>query len=208
MYPPRPKSRIRPSELPYYEQKGVWVVQRKFNGTRTLIHVTPSMTVEAWRPGNLPHEQWSLSSEVAKQILSLKLIGGKEYWFDGELLNNKTSSPDYKNKIIFFDILQAGRYLFGNPNLKGRQDLLYEICGAPTNREPGQGIALEVTPNIWLAETFTSDFVARYRDFISLDEIEGLVLKDPQSKLDNFGGKEYEVSWQIRCRKEHKNYSF
>ena len=208
MYPPRPKSRIRPAELTRYENQHGWVAQRKFNGTRTLIHVTPAMSVEAWRPGREPHLQWSLSPEMVKQVLSLRLEGGKEYWFDGELLNNKTSSPEYKNRIVFFDILQAGRYLFGSPDLMGRQKLLFDICGNPTKLEPARGIALAVTENLWLAETFTDHFVDRWNDFIDFDEIEGLVLKKPNSKIDNFGRKEYEVDWQLRCRKEHKNYSF
>ena len=112
MFPPRPKNRIRPVELPKYEKQGAWVVQRKFNGTRTLIHITPSFQVEAWRPGKQKHLQWCLSAEITAQILSLNIERGKEYWFDGELLNNKTSDIAYKNKIVFFDILQAGRYFF------------------------------------------------------------------------------------------------
>ena len=208
MFPPRPKSRIRPVELSRWERQGGWVIQRKFNGTRTLIHVTSSLKVEAWRPGKKFHLQWVISPEVINQVLSLNIERGKEYWFDGELMNNKTSNSTYKNKIIFFDILQAGRYFFRSPDLLGRQKFLFEICRNPVILEDSRGIALKVTDDIWLAETFFNNFADRWKDFIDFDEIEGLVLKRMKSTIDNLGNKEYDVDWQIRCRKEHKNYSF
>jgi len=149
-----------------------------------------------------------LSDQVAQQILDLAIEPGKEYWFDAELLHRKTSDPQYKNRVVLFDVLQAGRYLFGSPNLLKRYELLQSICRSPEERESANGIALVVSENVWLAETFDRDFVPRFQDFIELDEIEGLVLKKKNSSLDNFGRKEYEVSWQLRCRKENKNYAF
>jgi hypothetical protein len=208
MYPPRPAYRIRHIELPLYEAKGIYVAQRKFDGTRTLLHVTPDLKVEAWRPGKQPHLQWSITQSIIDQVLSLKLQKGLEYWLDGELLNNKTSDPNYKNRIVLFDVLQVGRYLFGRPNLIGRQELLHDICRNPTQRESGHGIALSVTENLWLAETFSSNFAERWQEFIHLGEIEGLVLKKANSVLDNFGAKKYEVTWQLRCRRKEKGYDF
>jgi len=218
MWPPRPKNRIRFVELPRWERKGGWVAQRKFDGTRTLIHILPNGQVEAWRPGKQPHLQWKLSVDVAAQIRSLNIELGKEYWLDGELLNNKTSDDHYKNRIVLFDILQAGWYFFGGPNLMKRQQLLADICRNPVTLESGRGIALVVTENIWLAQTFTDHFVDRWNDFISFDEakkmvyvvneIEGLVLKQAKSVIEDFGNKEYEVNWQVRCRKPEKGYDF
>jgi hypothetical protein len=219
MFPPRPKHRIRPADLARYERQGIYVAQRKFNGTRTLIHISDGK-VAAWRPGKTPHLQWSITGPtgatgqtgvtgpIANQFLSLNLIPNAEYWFDGELLHNKTTDPNYKDRVVLFDVLQAGEYLFGKPDLLGRYDLLTQICRAPTTLEPFHGIALQATENIWLAETFGENFEDRYQDHIDTDEIEGLVLKKKKSCLDNFGNKKYEVSWQLRCRKEHKNYSF
>jgi ATP-dependent DNA ligase len=208
MFPPRPKHRIRPVELPEYENEGDWVAQRKFNGTRTLIHVTEKFEVEAFRPGREPHLQWRISEDIKNQVRSLNIERGKEYWFDGELLNNKTETSEYKDKIVLWDILQAGAYFFNSPDLLGRYKKLQTICGNPKEYEPHNKIALKVTQNIWLAETFHEDFENRYKEIIQLDEIEGLVLKRANSKLKNWGTKKYEVSWQLRCRKEHKNYSF
>lgn len=208
MFPPRPKHRIRPAELPKYDRQGTWVAQRKFNGTRTVLHVLAEGKVAAWTRHNTPHKQWQLTDVVARQILDLDIEPGKEYWFDAELLHNKTTDQRYKNRLVLFDVLQAGRYLFGGPTLSERYALLQRICRSPKEMEPGAGIALAVSENVWLAETFTGDFADRFQDFIDMDEIEGLVLKNATSVIDNFGRKEYEVNWQLRCRKEHKNYIF
>jgi ATP-dependent DNA ligase len=208
MYPPRPKHRIRPSELQKYENQRIWVVQRKFNGTRTVVHIDANGKVGTWTRYNTPHKQWQLSRDVSKQILGLNVEPGREYLFDAELLHSKTTDRKYKNRLVLFDLIQSGRYLFGSPTLIDRYHMLQSICGNPKELEPASGIALVVSENVWLAETYDKDFTARFQDFIDLDEIEGLVLKKKNSVIDNFGKKEYEVTWQLRCRKEHKNYIF
>jgi hypothetical protein len=196
-----------PVELPAYEEKGGWVAQLKINGTRTLIHIQPNGEVEVVRPGTT-HKFWELTDNVKDQILSLNIERGKEYWLDGELLNNKTKTPFYRNRIVLYDVLQAGRFFFGRPKLLERQEILLDICGNPDTLEPENGLALQATDNIWVLETFYGDFVEHYKAKIHLDEVEGLMLKKINSFLKNFGHKEHEVTWQLRCRKEHKNYQF
>jgi len=206
LYPPRPKGRMLPSELSGYDKTGKWVAQRKFNGTRTLVHVFGSHVCLQSRYGD-SHKNFQLNAQLREEILSLALDKNLEYWLDGEILDAKTKNPDYKGKIVLFDVLQEGSYLFGGPDLLQRYENLKIICKNPQEKEPG-GLALKVTPNIWLAETFSKDFVDLFQDFIDNDEIEGLVLKKRNSVIDNVGSKEYEISWQIRCRKPHKNYNF
>ncbi len=208
LFPPRPLSKILPARLPQYA-KAPWLAQPKYNGTRNLIHVYPDGTVKAWMRQGEPHKQWEMSDEIKEQILSLELEKGQEYWFDSELLHNKTTTKHYKNRIVLFDVLWAGRYLFKRPSLQGRYDLLCRICGNPTKRETQNGIAISVSKNLWLAPMIQpADFQQAYNEFLHLDEIEGLVLKKANSSLDNFGRKYYEVGWQLRCRKPHKNYTF
>lgn len=207
LFPPRPKGKISPSTVVRYERRG-WVAQRKFNGTHVVINVSSDGRVGILtRHGEKP-KQFTLTADHAKQILSLNLEKNQEYWLQGELLNNKTTDPRYKEKIVLFDVLAAGEYLFGGPTLVERVKLLDSICGHPTELEPHNGIALRVSENIWMAETFTSDFEKRYKEALKYDEIEGLVLKNPNSTIDNTGQKEYDVTWMVRCRKVHKNYSF
>lgn len=208
IFPPRPKSRITSGQLDKYESTGDWVVQRKFNGQRNVIHVSPSGDVDFFGYGR-PHENYEPTEEIKDEIRSLNLEE-QEYWFDSELLNAKTTDPNYKNRVVLFDVLQAGKYFFSGPDVMGRLQLLSEICGNPTELEPHHGIALRVTEHIWMAQTFLSDFEKHYEEILQFDEIEGLVLKKKKAKIKNFGNKKYEIDWQIRCRKPHPggNYDF
>lgn len=207
LYPPRPKSKILPTQLSEYERSGKWVVQRKFNGTRVLLNVHGNKIHILNRHG-IPPKLFSLSSEHKKEIATFNLDPNKNYWFDGELLDHKTITPFYKKRIVLFDLLQAGEYFFTAPHLLSRLDLLKQILNNPQKREPNLGIALQSTEHFWLAETFDKNFTDRFNDFIENPEIEGCVLKRKDSCIDNLGKKEYEVGWQIRCRKPHANYDF
>ena len=208
LYPPRPKGRVESARLVQYEKKGTHVVQRKFNGTHVLVNISVDREVGILnRHGEAPR-QFSLSQEHINEFLSLNLEEGKEYWLQGELLNNKTKTPEYKNRIVLFDVLQAGRYLFGRPQQMDRLAILDQICKHPTELEPNQGIALKVTENIWMAQTWDKDFQKHYEEFLDLDEIEGVVLREKKNVIDNYGQKEYDVRWMLRVRKPHKNYRF
>ena len=202
LYPPRPKGRITPNQLGVYEDSGKWVVQRKFNGTRILVHILGNEVYILNRHGEAP-KQFTLTANLKKEFLSLDLDKNLEYWLDGELLDAKTRNVCYKGKIVLFDVLQTGKYLFSGPTLLARQKILEKICRSPEKLEPNAGLALQVTENIWMAQTFLDNFKLRFEEFLSHDEIEGLVLKKIDSKIDNFGHKQYEVGWQIRCRKPH-----
>jgi len=134
-----------------------------------------------------------------------------EYWLDSELLNHKTTDHHYKNRIVLFDILWAGKYLFKGPTTFERQEMLYSLCGNPQECEGKYGLALVVSDNIWLAENFeAADFIMEYKRHLDKDQIEGIVLKQKDARITNLGQSESEseVAWQLRCRKPHKNYAF
>lgn len=208
LFPPHPLSRMPVHDLTSYEASGKWIAQRKFNGTHILIHVSPRGDVGILTRHGTPPKLFSLSKGHIKQILALNLERGKEYWFDGELLDHKTSDPRYKGKIVLFDVLQAGRYFIGSPNQAERLRILSAICGNPTSLEPNRGIALEISKDLWLAQNWTAGFHDRFADFLDMDEIEGLILRKASSVLENFGQKKYDVHWIIRCRKPDRGGSY
>lgn len=211
LYPPRPSSKIEPATLDSYEtgrRAGKWLCQRKFNGTRIVVYISANREVcyLLTRHGESP-KQFVLTDGIAAQLCALNLIAGHDYWLDGELLHSKTTTPFYKQRIVLFDVLHAGKYLFGVSQLE-RLAMLNDICRSPSTLEKQGGIALAISENIWLAQTWLDDFPAHFKDKIALPEIEGLVLRLAQSKLTNFGNKQYNVDWIVRCRKPHKNYHF
>lgn len=210
LFPPHPDTKIPSARLNDYEKTGQWVAQRKFNGTHILLNISPERKVSILTRHGTPPKLFSLTRSHVDQILSLNLEQGKEYWLNGELLDHKTTDKRYKEKIVLFDVLQAGRYLFRNPTQMVRLEMLNEICGRPTALEPNAGIALQVSDQIWMAQTWESNFLERYKELLHMDEIEGLILRKRDSVLDNFGAKEYQVHWILRVRKPHGggNYTF
>jgi ATP-dependent DNA ligase len=206
LYPPSPKNKINPRDLSYYEGRG-YLAQRKFNGSRNLIYISPDKDVKCFGRHGSSHSRFQMSNNLKEEILSsLDLIDGQEYWLDSELMN-KTKSDYYRDKIILFDVLQAGQYFFSNPTQAVRLELLYDICNRPKVLDDNKGLAFKVSENILLAETFDSLFEKRFREKVC-DEIEGLVLRDPNSIIGNFGAKKYEASWLIRCRRPNNMYNF
>lgn len=198
IFPPRPKGKILPSDLPFHEQSGKWLAQRKFRGSRAVIHISSDKNVTLGNRHGATFARFSLSKDHCGQFLDgLHLQSGVEYWFDGELMNK---DQDSTNEIILFDILQAGRYFFNSPTQEERLTILSEICGNPT-KICSSGIALEVTPKIWLAQVFSENFVERFTEALPNKQLEGLVLRKKKSPLDNFGQKLYETANLVRCRK-------
>ena len=209
LYPPRPSGRMPPGNLARYEKLGAWVVQLKFNGTRTVIQITPNGKVNFFNRHDEKHKQFTPSKEIIAEVLSLDLARGKEHWLDGELLKNKTTDSRYKERVVLFDVLMLdGKYLFGSPTQMVRLEVLKKICRFPTKLEPANGVALVATEHLWMAETWDTHFAVHFNQFLDTDEIEGVVLRKKNSVIDNVGTKEYEVDWLIRCRKPHKNYNY
>lgn len=208
LFPPHPADKISPQRLSEYEKSKNWIIQRKFNGTHVLINVSVDKKVSILtRHGTYP-KLFNLTKSHINQILSLNLEENKEYWFDGELLDHKTKNKNYKGKIILFDVLQAGAYFIMKKTQQERLDLLKQICKNPNKLETNYGIALEVTKDIWLAESWENEFEKHFKEFNHLDEIEGIILRKKNSFIDNFGQKEYKVNWIVRCRKPHSGGSY
>lgn len=212
LYPPRPKGKMTPNQLPQYEAKRTWVAQWKYNGTRSLFYVPADRKISGVlminRHGEF-HKQFNPPKELFEQVLSLNLESGQDYWLDGELLNAKTITPYYKGKVVLYDVLHCGKYLYSK-TLKQRLEMLASICRNPKQMEPNSGIALQATEDIWMAPTFQNSFSDRFKQLVHLPEIEGLVLKLLDAFLDSSGQRMYETNSIIRCRKPHASgtYSF
>jgi ATP-dependent DNA ligase len=207
IYPPRPKGAIPPKELDYYEKTGLWIAQPKYNGARSVILITSEQKVSIISRHGRAHLNYSMPSYIEKEILGLPgLKKGCKYWLDAELLV-KTTAKDTKGKIVIFDVLQIDKYLFLNPDQMGRLRLLNEICGNPKKLDPWRGMGYYISENILMSPYFEKNLKAEFNKNYG-DEVEGLLLRKKNSVLDNFGQKEYEVGWLLRCRKPHKNYSF
>jgi len=207
IYPPRPKGKMLPSDLKLYED-GDWLAQRKFRGSRIVINIAKNRDITVGSRHGAKFSKFDLSQSERQELLScLNLEDNKEYWLDGELMNKDVDST---KEIIFFDVLQAGNYLFFKPTQEQRIEILKEICNNPT-KKCASGIALEISTKFWMAETFVDNFRARFDESLDNEQLEGLVLRKKRVGLDSLGEKEYETTNLIRCRKpfsKTKGYEF
>jgi hypothetical protein len=137
---------------------------------------------------------------LRQELSALNLPSGTHY-LDGEFLH-----PKIDQTLVLFDILQFGEYLVGWQQIK-RLDLLLEVCRHPHDKCDNM-LALQVAPHIWLAERWDHDFNTIFQQYTCHKLIEGVVLRKSVSILDNWGSREYEVDWQIRCRKPSKKYPY
>jgi hypothetical protein len=198
IFPPRPKGKMLWTDLPYYEKTGLYVAQRKFRGSNSVLNISKQGKIIFGNRHGREFANFRLSKDYQDEILScLVLKPNTEYWLNGEIMNKDENA---KNEIIFFDILQEGRYFFQNPDQEKRLEILREICGDPKELCE-EGLSLKISPRLRLAEVFEKDFVLRFKEAYPIKRIEGLVLRKRKSALDNFGVKEYETSNLIRCRK-------
>ena len=207
IFPPRPKGKMLPSDLYLYED-GNWLAQRKFNGSRVVVHISSEREITVGNRHGTTFSKFELSAKEKEDLIScLNLDAEKEYWLDGELMNKDVNST---KEIIFFDVLHAGKYLFFQPKQLERIEMLKQICDNPVKLN-SSGIALEMSSKFSMAETFYDNFKLRYEESLENKQIEGLVLRKKNSGLDSLGDKEYETNNMIRCRKpfsKTKGYEF
>lgn len=199
IYPPRPRSKIHPRQLPEEEARGVWLWQYKFNGDRCVAVIDNGKVFLGNRYGKF----WPQTSfpELRSQLSALNLPKDQTFYLDGELLDNSA-----RGVMVLFDILWCEKYLIGVVQ-EQRLEMLADLCGHPS--EPcRENFALKVSDHLWLATHGDRDFLKHFQKFGVHPMIEGLLLRRKGSVLDNWGAREYEVDWQLRCRKPSKNYQF
>lgn len=192
IFPPRPKGKIHPDNLNQFESTGLYIAQKKFQGSRALIHIGKNGQVLIANRHGRPFSKFK--PNITEEVLSLNLSQGKEYWLDGEFMSDK--------RLILFDILQAGKFFFNGPDQLERLSILDEICRKPQKIAKGN-LALHVTENIQMAVTYFNNFDHVYRECLPIRQLEGLVLRKKHAKINNFGFCEYETNDLIRCRKSY-----
>lgn len=184
-YPPRPERAIAPDLIPFYEGRG-WVGQIKKNGTCSVVRVGSDGSTAYWNRHGEPHRAWPGHAEVSGFFSSFP-----DSFFVFELLHSK--GPSVKDTAYVFDVTRfQGRSLIGT-TLTDRLEILERL--RPT------------TPKVVMVQTYTTGLRAIY-DALSDPLDEGLVLKDPTSTLSGGWRPDLNGSWQIKCRRQSKNYSF
>lgn len=203
LYPPRPDTAVPPGMLGFYQKRN-WHFQVKKNGTCNVIAVSGKKFECRQRHGaENVHKAWTPDAQYLKPFLTL--LGKGWYVFAAELLHSKTT--DIKNKNYIFDIMVCnGEYLVGS-TFAERQKILYELFSSKLKEEHYSHWNLD--EHVWLAKTFGPEHNMKdFYDSLENIEDEGLVIKNPTGRLELCTKEKSNGSWMVKCRKEHKNFSF
>lgn len=192
IFPPRPKRSILPKQLPFEEARNVWLWQPKYDGDRCVV-LTDGKRVEFY---NRHGRKNTKLSHLVPQVLNLNTSG--QTCLDGELLGTK---------IVLFDVLRHNNRVLTGVRQVDRLQLLEDICRNPT-KFCDEKIAKEIAPDLWLSLNGTTHFAQTFDRMISSVWVEGILLRQRDSVLNDLGLRPYEVDWQLRCRKNTKNYRY
>jgi hypothetical protein len=225
-FPPRPENRIEPVALDYAESQGYWA-QVKMHGTCNGVDVSPpgyggktgkSLICMPRHGKDHPHKLWAPTDESSRIF---KQIPGDGWTATVcELMHSKT--PNIKDTNYIFDLLvDNGRYLVGT-TFPERQEMLKRIFFPLANKVNGKvfetlshyvidGYTGDNPPikhkgETWLAKVYTKGFRELFAKLGP--EHEGLVLKNPNAKLEICSRPNSNSGWQIKCRKGTKSYDF
>lgn len=195
LWPPRPETKIPPALIGFYEKRGWWG-QVKKNGTCTVIFSHGDDVVFKTRHDD-DHKAWAPQPEHAI------FFKGREQWnvYVAELLHSKTANV--KNHLYLFDILVSDGEDLSGTSFADRQAIL--LGRYPGNGGAGLG-ATRVTKQVSRATCYTRDFERVWSELAAEDE--GIVFKDPASKLAPCVTQTANAMWQVKCRRPHSNYSF
>lgn len=216
LWPPRPSKAISSAMLNFYEKRD-YVAQYKKNGTCTVLYVTPEKEIIAKTRHNDDHKRWEPTDKSTGVFKNLP--GDGWYVFVVEVLHSKVK--DIKDTVYIFDILvNDGQDLVGTTFME-RQDMLHEIFDIKHEDDDTNVTQMfdseshhALSPNVWLAKLIKGDFKKLMRVINSqtpeegAPENEGIVLKNPSARLEPESRAASNGGWQVKCRVEHKNYSF
>lgn len=201
IYPPRPAIVSTVDGLKTYEKRG-WVGQAKLNGSCAEVYTDKSTVKFMGRDGT------PFVRQIIKTDDLLKLHRGRSWiTVTGEFMNK--SKRDGKGKIfngafvIFGLVVYNGKHLIGS-TFRERQAILDDLYG---EGEHFDEYINYISPSVYRVRNFEHGFEELYKKIIKVDMYEGLVLKNPDGKLE-FGTRPVNnTGWMVKIRKPTKNYS-
>jgi len=201
IYPPRPESKIRSTEINKYDNS-TFIGQPKLNGSNCLIFTNGSEVHVMSR-----HKDELNNVHINDQVFKSLHRGNGWIVLNGEYMNkSKKDRSDliFNHKFIIFDILvYNGKQMIGK-TFKERVDLLNELYDSSVY----DNYIRNISGDIYIVETFYEGFEYLYQQLTTVDMYEGLVLKKSKAKLKNGISKSNNSSSQIKVRKATKNYDF
>lgn len=213
VFPPRPEYKIKPASLSMYDN-GEYFGQPKLNGSACVLMLNGNDMVLYNRHGEL------LTNADTRLIDVFNLHRG-EGWMIlcGELLNKNKYGEDgqpFNQRFCIWDIIMfEGLSLEGTSTIQ-RIELLDQILPSLEMVVNGRGEleqynhlhCIAGAENCYKVVNYERNFVQLYDELVKTDVYEGLVLKQKAAKLQPGLRESNNGSWQVKARKQTKNYNF
>ncbi len=208
IYPPRTKLAVPRTQCEIYSQKG-WIAQYKYNDTRTLIKLRTNGRIELWNR----HAQrliYNAPIPLQEQIQTLRETLPGYTLIDGGLLHNKHKA--IKDTLVLWDIIILCNEYQTKPTYQERHQKLINMTTGPyyhNNIEIGRCI----TDNIIVPSNHTQftqawATVDRVNQPYEQPLIEGIVMKDPNSRLKRATKPINNNEWMVRSRVTTGRHNF
>jgi len=210
IYPPRAEQKINPDSIGKYPSDK-YLAQVKLDGSCAVLFVAPDGSYQLWDRHKtlLPHD---------KEIQFSKLNGIGWNVFSGEYLNKNKRGEygDFNKRFVIWDlIVKDGEYLTGR-TFEQRQEILIKMmpCLEGIVNDKGEIEHYDFlccTPfkNIYRAPVFIGgDYSELYEKATRTELYEGLLLKRRNAVLSHGYNAKNNSDWQIKCRRQTKNYKF
>jgi ATP-dependent DNA ligase len=213
IFPPRSTIKINPENIDKYDD-GNFVGQVKYNGSNSPVFLDGQGDCKIYNR----HGEAVSASKFPKTTIDFRGIhSGSGYMVvAGELMNKAQAGEDgdkLEGYVIWDILVYNGKYLIGS-TIQERLDLLenlFPMCRMKVcNGELKQFEHLSFTnvEGVYRAPVYTRYFSQLYEDIVCVPAYEGLVLKKLNAKLDFGYSETNNNAWQVKVRKQHKNYQF
>ncbi len=212
IWPPRPEVKCPAVDLEKYDN-GEFIGQPKLNGMAIVVF-TNGVELEVY---NRHKERMALLSNSKDIDFRGLATTGNWFVFAGEYLNKgqvgETGAIE-RNKFVLWEILvYNGRYLVGS-TLGERLDLLETMFPCertritPDTMEIYDHLCWTKLDGIYKVPSYLGNFTELYNQIVKTPLYEGLLLKKKDSKLGYGTQERNNCDWQIKARRETKNYRF
>lgn len=232
LWPPRPTRAVTPDQFEFFERRG-WFAQLKLNGKCALIALGPQAPcnvgghddhVQLW---NRHNEKLNWDMPITTYMTLCNLIEGRApltAWtvLVAELLHDKVSGGP-KDTLYIHDVLVwRGEYLIGETyeqRYKRLRDRTVKLFVPGFDDSTPEKIAV-LSEHVWLAAmvraTEPGTFGRMFDDINARQQArgggsiltEGIVMKDPNAKLEPCTRESANDSWSAKCRLGTKNYAY
>ncbi len=201
IYPPRPEKTFPRTGMNTFDN-GIFMAQPKFNGACAEIYIGGNN----WKAMNR-HKAILTDFRISRSEVESVITNNGVNMFVGEYMNTSKKDENgkvFNNKLVIFDIIvHNNEHLIGR-SFQERMDILTDMLKPVDEND----YSYRITDNIYLTKTFYKGFGELWDKFVTIDMLEGLVLKRKDAGLD-LGISQKSCSNSIlKCRKICKNYNY